>query len=166
MRLSRRKAIWLLTAGVGVGGFAGFAWLRAAAPGFRVLAAGEVKTVESLLTALFSLETGAPVDPLQCGALEEVDRLLAEDLPSEVVAPFRYLLHGLEAGTAVSRGRPFSSLSDTERLDVLNVWSGNEPFPRRLALDSLKSILGMAYWSQPEVLEAIGWTSPCWSGRI
>ncbi len=166
MRMSRRKAIWLLTAGVGAGGVAGFVWLRAAAPGFRVLASGELKTVQALLEAMFAEEAGAPVDPLTCGALEEVDRLLAEDLPQDVVAPFRYLLHGLEAGTAVSRGRPFSSISVEERLDVLNVWSGNEPFPRRLALDSLKSVLGMAYWCQPEVLEAIGWSSPCSGGRL
>ncbi len=136
MRLSRRKAIWLLTAGVGVGGVAGFAWLRSAAPGFQVLASGEVQTVEALLGAMFAVEAGAPVDPVSCGALEEVDRLLAEDLPPDVVAPFRYLLHGLEAATVVSRGRPFSAISVEARLDVLNVWSGNEPFPRRLALDS------------------------------
>lgn len=135
--------------------------LPPAAAGFQVLSDGEASLIAALGEAFFP-----PGSPLGVSAAEVdlpllVDALMADELDPVVQPVFRYLLRGLDAGTFASRGATFESLTLEERRDVLENWSDNAIFPRRLAHDALKTVLGMAFFNAPEVTARIGWNPPC-----
>ncbi len=135
--------------------------LPPAAPGFRVLSEGEAELITALGEAFFP-----PGNPVGVSAAEVdlpllVDELMAEELDPVVQPVFRYLLKGLDAGTLASRGSTFTGLSLEERRDVLENWSDNAIFPRRLAHDALKSVMGMAFFNADAVTARIGWFPRC-----
>jgi hypothetical protein len=131
-----------------------------AAPGALVLSQFEINVVEQASRVLFPdgffPSAGGDGDTAQA-----VDWLLAEVIDPPAVGPFRSMLAALEWGTLVSRGTRFSALSVSEAKDVLDIWSSENPAPRRVAFDSLQAVLGMAFLRRPEVLEAIGWRAGC-----
>jgi hypothetical protein len=94
----------------------------------------------------------------------EVHRLLFEVLDPLRASGFRYVLRSLEWGTLASRGHLFSHLSAAERVEVLEAWADPAVFTRRIAHDSLKAILGMAYFAHPQVLAHMGWRATCGGG--
>jgi len=159
--VSRRLVLLSMTAGAGLVGLGGVLWLRAPATGRLVLAPGEERIVASILLALFPADSPIGVDPIAAGAVDEVDRVLGEVLAPEATQAFRYLLRTLELGTLFSRGVPYSQLDPEVRLGVLQVWAGKDPLPRRVAMDSLKSVMGMAYFTRPAVQAAVGWRTFC-----
>ena len=161
MRWSRRRLLVAATLGAAAASVGGFAWLGRPASGMRALSPMELRVVRALAEALFPAGGPIGVDPLAVGTVEEVDRILADVFEPEAARAFRYLLRTLELGTLLSRGLPFTALAPAERLDVLRVWNGKEPLPRRLAMDSIRSVFGMAYFSRPQVLAAIGWRDLC-----
>lgn len=105
-----------------------------------------------------------PVSGVEAGVEAEVDRIVAEVIAPVQAAAFRYLLRLLEWGTMASRGQRFSALSPPERREVLAVWGQPASLPRRVASDALKAVMGMAYFSNPLVLDHMGYRSTC-SGR-
>ena len=138
----------------------GFQWMGRPAPHSKVLSQTEMDVVERAAGVLFppgifSISGG---DGLTA---PEVDRLLAEVVDPNVVSPFRGMLGALEWGTLVSRGQRFSTLSVADAKDVLDVWASENPFPRRIAFDSLQAILGLAFLRRAEVLDDIGWRAGC-----
>ena len=137
--------------------------LRQAAFGARVLSREEMRVVGALAEAMFPAGH-FPVDGLEAGVPEEVDRIVATVLPSVQRTAFRYVLRALEWGTAASRGQRFSHLSVQERLEVIEVWATPSVLARRISFDSMKAVLGMAYFSHPAVLETIGWSTGCGGG--
>lgn len=162
MGISRRKLLWGGVAG-GVGlGAAGTLGLRlgAPAPGALVLTAEEWAVVEAVAEVMFP---GAPfpVDGVQAGVARETDRLLHALMDGPRRAAFRYVLRTLEWGTLASRGRRFTALPPAERKEVLETWSSPEVLARRVAGDSLRAVLGMAYFAHPEVIAAMGWRTGC-----
>lgn len=136
-------------------------WLREAAAGFRVLAPQEVRIVEALGEALYP--EGNPiglswrdVDIARC-----VDDLLTDLMLPRNVPAIRYLLRTLEIATLVARGQSFTSCPVELRVQIFEIWSQQDPFPRRLMIDSLKGVLCMAYYDNPRVKAAIGWRTGC-----
>jgi hypothetical protein len=134
------------------------------APGARTLSAGELAVVDAIAEVVFP---GAPfpLDGIQAGVAAEVDRILADMLHPLHARGFRALLQSLEWGTLASRGAAFSRLSLAERREVLSTWSDPAVFPRRLAGDAFRLVLGMAYFQHPEILAHIGWSTGCDDGE-
>lgn len=163
MALTRRRVLLGAAASVGVGG-AGFSLsLGAPASGATVLSAPELAVVRAVAEVMFP---GAPfpLDGLEAGVAEAVDRIVADTMDDARAAAFRYVLRTLEWGTLVSRGRRFSRLPPAERVEVLEAWSEPSVVARRVAGDSLKAVLGMAYFGHPAILGAIGWRETCGGG--
>lgn len=160
MRISRRSLLL-----GGVGGLALVAGLRTLtldgpAPGARRLSSDELRLVEALAEALFP-EGAFPVGGLEADVPRRVDRILADVLEESQATAFRYVLRTLDWGTAASRGARFVDLPVEARRDVLRTWREPEVMARRVAADSIKAILGMAYFSHPAVLGHIGWRLGC-----
>jgi hypothetical protein len=161
--LSRRR---LLIAGAAVGaGGGGVAVHRATRPaaGARLFTRSELRIVEAIAEVMFP-GGPFPVDGLQAGVAAEVDRIVAEVLEPIHAAGFRTLLQSLEWGTLASRGRSFTALPAPERAEVLERWLDPSVFTRRLAAESFRVVLGMAYFAHPEVLAHMGWRPECGGG--
>lgn len=137
--------------------------LDAAAPGFRVLSGEELGVVHALAEAMFPGDP-FPLDGIEAGVPETVDRIVGDVLEPVQQAAFRYVLRVLEYGTLASRGVRFSRLPAEERREVLDVWSDPALLPRRVSADAIKLVLGMAYFNHPAVLAHIGWRKGCVGG--
>jgi len=160
MRLTRRGVLLGGAASGLVSATIGLGWLRGAAVGYSVLSSGEVEIVEAISRVLFppgifSVHGGDGF------TAKEVDRLLVSGFDVGTVNAFRYLLRAVQMGTLVSRARKFTGLSNEEAREVLAVWASDEPTPRRLASDSLKVVIGTAFFRRPEVIAEVGWGVPC-----
>ncbi len=160
MELSRRRTLAL-----GLAAGAAFAvgvtvHLPPPASGARVLSAAELDTLAAVAVTLFP-GVHFPIDGLAAGVPQRVDELLDQLLDPTRQAGFRYMLRALEWGTLASRGVRFSQLDGDSRVAVLEAWGDPDVVPRRLAADSLRAILAMAYFAHPDVQAAIGWRSMC-----
>ncbi|HHO52991.1 MAG TPA: gluconate 2-dehydrogenase subunit 3 family protein [Deltaproteobacteria bacterium] len=144
-----------------LGAWAG--WSLSPAPGAQLLSSHELEVVAALAEVMFPAGP-FPVDGIEAGVPAEVDRLLAEVLEPIHASGFRGLLHSLEWGTVASRGHRFSRLSPAERLATLQIWSDPSVFVRRVARESFRVVLGMAYFSDPRVLGHMGWRATCGGG--
>jgi hypothetical protein len=137
--------------------------LDAPATGALVLSAEEIDVVRALAAVMFPGDP-FPVDGLQAGVAEEVDRIVGDLLVEPAASGFRYVLRAVEWGTLASRGARFSQLPADDRRDVLDAWADPTVLPRRVAWDSIRLVLGMAYFRHPQVLDRIGWRSSCAAG--
>lgn len=137
--------------------------LPAPSEGMRVLSPRECELVAAIALTLFP-KGHFPLDGVEAGVVEEVDRYIAEDLTGPTRVGLRYLLRSLELGTVAARGRRFSSLSAEERTEVLDVWASPGLMPRRIGFDAIKMVFGMAYFSNPDVLAHIGYRNACSGG--
>ena len=162
MRVTRRGLL-LGGAAASVAMAGGVAWELAPAPGASVLSEHELRVVRALAEVMFP---GAPfpVDGITAGVAEEVDRIVGEVLEPIHASGFRTLLHAVEWGTLASRGQRFSALPADDRREVLETWGDPTVFARRVAGDSFKVVLGMAYFNHPEVLAHMGWRATCGGG--
>jgi len=161
--VSRRS---FLGASVGVAAaiaVAGVVHLPGAAPGRWILSFAELATVAAVADALFP-RGSMPLSGVEAGVVEEVDRIVGEDLEPIHAAGFRYLLRALEWGPIYSHGARFSQLSVADRDEVLAIWSEPSVLPRRIASDALKMVMGMAYFKNPRVLDAMGYRQLCRRG--
>ncbi len=134
--------------------------LPLAAPGAVLLSRRELDIVGAVAEVMFPRDP-MPLDGLEAQVPVEVDRILAHLMDTARAAAFRYVLRALEVGTLASRGRRFTDLPAPERLEVLEAWSLPGVVPRRLGLDAIKLVLGMAYFRHPAVIAQIGWRTPC-----
>jgi len=125
-----------------------------------VLSHGETEIVRSVAEVMFPAGV-FPVDGVSAEVAEGVDAVLHYQFPAVHAAGFRAVLRALEWGTLVSRGRSFSALAVEQRSEVLTVWMSPSVLTRRLAVDSLRLVLGMVYFSHPEVLAHIGYAQRC-----
>lgn len=165
LALISRRGLLLAGAGIalGVGGWLAFR-LPSPGPGLRVLSENEARIVEAIARVLFP-PGRFPVAGGDGGTAPAVDALLADIFPRQTVPAFRYLLRSMELGTLVARGRLFSDLPVAEAAEVVAIWSGDDPLPRRLASDSLRLVLGTAFLRRPEVVSAIGFRAGCMGGE-
>ncbi len=160
--ISRRA---LLKGGVAAGSALALAAgirLPSAGPGFRTLSEHEGLVVAAVAGTMFP-RGAMPVGGLDVDIVGRVDEIVTE-LATIHGAGFRYLLRGLEWGSVTSHGRPFTKLATTEREEVLTLWGEPDIVPRRVASDALKMVLAMAFFSFPEVLDAIGYRAACGGG--
>ncbi|MDP2316148.1 MAG: gluconate 2-dehydrogenase subunit 3 family protein [Pseudomonadota bacterium] len=132
-----------------------------AAPGFQLLSGGEIELVTAIGEAFFPEGNVFGVSAADVDLPALVDALMAEELDPIVQPVFRYLLRVVDAGTLASRGAGFAALSLADRRAVLENWSDNAIFPRRLAYDALKSVLGMAFFNAAAVTDHVGWSPTC-----
>lgn len=128
--------------------------------GLRVLTITEHRVVRALADLYFP-GIHLPLSGSQAGVPEEVDRILAEVMDPLRASAFRYVLRALEWGTLAGRGQRFTALDAATQHEVLATWSTPAPVPRRVAGDSLKAVLGMAYFAHPDVRAAMGWRLGC-----
>ena len=160
--ITRRRAI-AGTAALASAASLGAWWGLVPAPGARILSTVELSVVQALAITMFPGDP-FPLDGLEAGVPAEVDRLLRDLLTPIHATGFRGLLHTLEWGTVASRGTRFSRLAAAERAEVLGAWADPQIVGRRVAMDSLKAILGMAYFGHPEILAHTGWRRTCGGG--
>ncbi len=164
VKLSRRAV--LIGGSVFVSGAIGTGFsisLGAPAEGARLLTGPELRVIDAVAEVMFP-GTHFPLDGIEAGVAAEVDRIVSDVLAPVHCAGFRYVLRTLEWGTMASRGRRFSRLSLEKRAEVLSTWKTPEKVARRVAGDSLRVVLGMAYFSHPDVLAAMGWRATCSGG--
>ncbi|MCA9492080.1 MAG: gluconate 2-dehydrogenase subunit 3 family protein [Myxococcales bacterium] len=146
--------------GLAIVGGGAVAVVTAPAPGAALLSTRELLIVRALAEVMFPADP-FPIDGVEAGVPEEVDRILSDMLAPLHANGFRAILHLLEWGTAASRGTPFSQLSVDLRREVLATWADPEVFTRRVADDAFRLVLGMAYFQHPRVLEHMGWSLGC-----
>lgn len=157
-----RRAV-LGGAGLTVAAAGGGAWSLAPgfpAAGFEVLTAREVRVVNAIADVFFP-GVHFPVSGSEAQVAAGVDRVLADVMDPLHASGFRYVLRALEWGTLASRGRFFSDLPRVEQLEVLETWTEPDVVPRRIAGESMKAVLGMAYFAHPDVQAAMGWRAGC-----
>ncbi|MCB9777975.1 MAG: hypothetical protein H6742_05380 [Alphaproteobacteria bacterium] len=159
--LVTRRSLLLTAAAAAAAGTAGaMVHLPRAADGFRILSRREAAVVEALAAVLFPPGI-FPVHGGDGGTAPMVDQVLSSALPPAAVPPFRYVLRAIQTGTLIARGRHFSDLPPDEAREVVSVWAGDDPMPRRLASDSVRFVLGTAFLRRPEVKAAIGFRAEC-----
>lgn len=160
-RLSRRAVLTGLGGSALAAGSAAYTLAPGAVgPGLKALSALEHRVVQALAAVLFTgVHLG--IDGLEAGVPDRVDELVAEVLDPLHAAGFRAILRALEWGTLASRGRRFTELDRPTQLEVLSTWTEPEVVPRRIAGESIKAVLGMAYFANPDVQRALGWRVGC-----
>ena len=159
--VSRRKVLvvgGLASLGVPL---AGFLWLPSAADGMNLLSYREMSTLAALGEVFFPEGNAVGIAWQEMDLEREVDRLLSETLSPRLVKPFRYLLRFVEYGTLAQTGKRFSSCSLATRERLIEDWGRPGSKLRHGGMSSLKSVLGMAYFNHPDVLNALGWRSMC-----
>jgi len=160
-RLVTRRSLLLSGFALATGGIAvGVVRLAPPTRGFAVLSHREVEIVEALARVLFP-PGFFPVHGGDGGTAPMVDQLLDTTFPHQAVVPFRYVLRAISLGTLIARGRDFADLPPEEAAEIVAIWAGDDPLPRRLASDSVKLILGMGFLRRPEVLASIGFKAEC-----
>ena len=137
--------------------------LEPPAPGAWVLSAAELNTVRAVGEIMFPAGV-FPIDGTDPSVIAEVDRIVGDMLDSLRARAFRYVLRTLEYGTIATRGSRFSKLDLEHRRAVLAVWADPEVLVRRVSWDSLRVILAMAFFVQPEVCTAMEWRALCGGG--
>ncbi len=161
--LHSRRTVLLSTAAVAGVAALGVpvAVLPAAAPGMQLLSGGEVVLVAALAEAFFPVGSPLGVSAADVDVPLRVDQLMAESLDPVVSDVFRYLLRAFDLGALASRGTLYAGLPLAERRAVLDTWADNAVLPRRLGYDTLKLVLGMAFFNAPEVTASVGWFPTC-----
>ena len=158
MRISRRR---LVGGGIATAAATGVAVAMPRAPGQGLtrLNTREALVVEAVGRALFP---GRRLpDIYKANLVQRVDHLVHHTLEPAASAGFRGVLRTLEWATVASRGAPFSELSLERQREVLRVWALPDPVPRRVACESLRAVLAMAYFGSPAVQRAVGWRTGC-----
>ncbi|MBA2321764.1 MAG: hypothetical protein H0V89_11490 [Deltaproteobacteria bacterium] len=134
--------------------------LDAPAVGARILSVRELAIVRAIGEALmppgvFPIDGGAPSVAL------EIDRVVAEVLEPLHARGFRYLLRSFEFGPLTRQHGLFTSLPLDRRREVMAVWADPTFLPRRIGWEAIRAVFGMAFFSRPEVVQAMGWRSIC-----
>jgi hypothetical protein len=162
--VTRRQLLAATAACATLGAGGVLAHLPAPAPGRRLFSAAEVEVVNALADAFFPPGNPIGVAGAAVDVASELDRLLVEDLDHVVAPVFRHLLRGIEYATVATHGARFTQLERIARGEILESWSDPELVPRRMAYEVLKTCVGWAYMSAPQVRAAIGWQSECHAG--
>jgi hypothetical protein len=163
--VSRRRVLLGVAAGSVAGGAGATLVLRleAPAPGARVLSARELDVVRAIGEVV--LPAGVfPIDGTAPAVLAEVDRTVADMLYPAQARGFRYILRTLEYGSIARHGLPFTRLPAQVRKEIVDNWHDPALLPRRVAWDSVRVVLGMAFFAQPEVTAEMGWRALCGGG--
>ena len=161
-KLTRRQLLTIGASGLAVLGVVGTAglYLPPAAPAGLVLSISERAIVAAIGATLFT-GGGFPVSGDSELFVNEVDSILQNVTMQPHRSALRYLIRSVEFGSTPTHRARFSQLPDTDRTVILNTWASSSLYTRRLAFQSLKLIMAMAYFSLPEVRDHMGWDTIC-----
>ena len=67
----------------------------------------------------------------------------------------------LPASAAAPVVAPLAALSPDAARSLFSTWADPSNPPRRLAAESIKAVLGLAFFRRPDVIAAIGWKRGC-----
>jgi hypothetical protein len=157
-RLSRRLLLkGGLAAGFLVAGGAGLALSRGSvAPGLKRLTTRERDTIAAMAEAWFPARDGVP-GAAAVDVAGGVDAYVAS-LPDLLGRLTKLLVRAIEYGAYPVELARFSALPVDGRLACLDAWENSALYARRMGFVSLKLAVGMAYFDDPRVRAAIGWT--------
>lgn len=155
----------LLLGGISLAAVWAVGVVPAVANGLRVLSPLEAAVIDRAAAAYFP-DGRLPVRRADVNVVQRVDDYVADGMDAVRRNAFRAVLLGLEWGTLMATGARFTALGEEEARAVLTAWGDPEVLPRRIAIDALKAVLGMAFLSHPAVLDAIGWRASCSGGRV
>lgn len=165
MRPSRRTLlVGAAVAGgaVAVCGAGGALALRLEPPaqGAYVLSEEELRIVGAIALAMFP---GAPfpLDGMQAGVPARFDAVVGDLLDDLRARGVRYVLRALEYGTLAGRGARFSELAPEEAREVLQNWTDPDFAARRMGFEAMKALMGLAYFSHPDIQARTGWQLGC-----
>ncbi|MBI2376733.1 MAG: hypothetical protein HYV07_22235 [Deltaproteobacteria bacterium] len=164
-KLSRRQV--LLRGGLAAGGLAFSALvIRAAsylfeshATGLRILTSREVRILEAAIPALVPGGDGMPAGDA-ARLIPWIDSFLAS-AGSDTRILFRSMLHVVENEPLFAHGARFTSRSAGERHHDLRAFELATTHLEKKAFQSVKLVIGMAYFEQPAVLDSIGYFVGC-----
>lgn len=163
--LVTRRRLMLGGVALGVAAAGGFLAtqvpLEPAAPGRAVLSDADAVLITALGQCIFPVGNPIGVDWDQVDGTALVDHVLDFTLSDQAVAPFRHSLRGLDWAARMGHGAPLVDLSPGDRLELLLAWSVPTATARRLAVDGVKAVLGLAFFNHPQVLDAVGFNSRC-----
>lgn len=131
---------------------------RAPAPGRATLSRREEVILTAVVGACFPGGDMPKADPVFM--LDWIDRWL-KNAAEDVALVFRSMLHVIDDYSLLSSLSRFSGRSLEARMRELRAWELTPDYYRRSAFSSLKLIVGMAYFEQPGVNDAIGWYVGC-----
>jgi hypothetical protein len=103
------------------------------------------------------------LDGIQAEVPKNLDKTISYLFDPNQLAGFRYILRTLEYGVVISHGHCFTSLSSKDQLEILEGWRASDILAQRIFVDILRAMLGMAYFSHPEILKGIGWELGCYT---
>ncbi|MFO0725463.1 MAG: hypothetical protein U1E65_16890 [Myxococcota bacterium] len=128
------------------------------APGLAALTATEVEILSAFSTAALPGGEMPAADP--AFMVRYIDDYLAHS-DDEVRLLFRALLHVIEEQSLIFSFSRFSQRSAADRLREIQAWERTPVYLKRAAFQSMKMIVGMAYFEQPGSLDAVGWYVGC-----
>lgn len=143
-----------------------------AAPGRKVVSTREERTIVALIEAMLpgevSLADGeaAPAsgELMPPGdvvfILGYLDDFLAGSDP-DVRLLFKSTVQLVEEQARLTQLAPFSSLSLAARQAEVRAWEQTPTYLKRSAFQSVKAVIAMAYFEQPEAAQAVGWYVGC-----
>ena len=137
-----------------------------AAPGRRVVSTREERTIVALIVAMLpgeaALASGeAPMPPGDVVfILGYLDDFLAGSDP-DLRLLFKSTVQLVEEQARLTQLAPFSSLSLSARQAEVRAWEQTPTYLKRSAFQSVKAVIAMAYFEQPEAAQAVGWYVGC-----
>lgn len=163
--LTRRQLLLrgaLATGGLLVAGFmvrVGLLFGESPARGRRVLSARETKTLAALIDVALPGGDGMPRGDVEF-ITHYVDEYLAGSDP-DVRLLFKATIQVVEEQPLVTRLSRFTSLPPELQLAEVKAWEHTPTYLKRTAFQSVKMMIGMAYFEQPGPSEAVGWYVGC-----
>lgn len=129
------------------------------APGRLVLSEDDEAMTRALLSAMFP--KGAELPPADASfILPRIDRYLA-GADSEIRLLYRAMLRAIEDQSIFFHLRRFTRLSPQAQASEVRAWELTPIYLKGMAFKSTKLVIGMAYFEQPDVREAMGWYLGC-----
>ncbi|MCB9765145.1 MAG: gluconate 2-dehydrogenase subunit 3 family protein [Alphaproteobacteria bacterium] len=160
--MSRRSLlrVGLVVGGLGAAGGVGrLAWLGAPAPGAALLTRRELEIIEAISELMFPEGNAIGVSWREVDLPLRVDALMTNTLAEAASVSFRYLLRALDLTSVFTHGTRFHAGTRAEQAEILTAWA--EDFPQNLGVDAIKSVMAMAFFNHPRVLEAVGFQYRC-----
>jgi hypothetical protein len=127
--------------------------------GLSVLTRKEHDIIISLLEVFFPKEGDMPPAD-EHFIIPRLDQHLA-DTHRDMRLLFRAMLHTIEDHAAVMRFSRFTKLSREERTAEVRAWETTPLYLKRMGFSSVKFLIGMFYFEQPDVREAMGFYLGC-----
>lgn len=137
-----------------------------AAPGRKVVSTREERTLVALIEAMLPgeapLASGEAAMPLGdvVFILGYLDDFLAGSDP-DLRLLFKSTVQLVEEQARLTQLAPFSSLSLSARQAEVRAWEQTPTYLKRSAFQSVKAVIAMAYFEQPEAAQAVGWYVGC-----